>query len=79
VLYIIKEDQVVDEAQKGESVTVILDRTPFYAESGGQVGDKGLIEAEGARVKVLDCKKTNDGNTSTSVRLKRNLEKRYGG
>jgi len=42
-------------------VTVILDRTPFYAESGGQVGDKGLIEAEGARVKVLDCKKTNDG------------------
>ncbi|UWV47655.1 alanine--tRNA ligase [Acetivibrio thermocellus] len=61
VLYIIKEDQVVDEAQKGDSVTVILDRTPFYAESGGQVGDKGLIEAEGARVKVLDCKKTNDG------------------
>lgn len=61
VLYIIKGDQIVDTAKKGDSVTIILDRTPFYAESGGQVGDHGYIEAEGVRVRVTDCKKTNDG------------------
>ncbi|HPD00027.1 MAG TPA: alanine--tRNA ligase, partial [Acetivibrio sp.] len=61
VLYIIKDNQVVDSASRGERVTIILDRTPFYAESGGQVGDQGAIKAEGLLVKVDDCKKTNDG------------------
>jgi len=61
VLYLIKDDQVVDSASKGEKVTVILDRTPFYAESGGQLGDQGVIEAEGLHIRVDDCKKTDDG------------------
>lgn len=61
VLYIIKGDKIVDEAVKGDSVTVILDKTPFYAESGGQVGDHGYLEAKGALVRINDCKKTNDG------------------
>ncbi len=61
ILYIISNDQVVKSAKEGEQVTVILDKTPFYAASGGQVGDEGYIEAKGARVKVEDCKKTEDG------------------
>jgi alanyl-tRNA synthetase len=61
VLYIIKENEIVDTATSGDNVTVILDRTPFYAESGGQVGDQGYIEAKNAKVKVNDCKKTDDG------------------
>ena len=50
----------VDENEK-EDVLVVLDRTPFYAESGGQVADTGVITTENATLKVLDCRKTGKG------------------
>ena len=40
---------------------VVLDRTPFYADSGGQVGDKGVITTESAKIEVLDTVKDNNG------------------
>jgi len=43
---------------------VFLDKTPFYAESGGQVGDKGIIKTNNGEVKVLDTKKFNGLNLS---------------
>ncbi len=43
-----------DSSQAGEMLYFILDRTPFYAESGGQVGDTGLIESPGGRAAVLN-------------------------
>lgn len=61
ILCIIKDDDTVDIAQKGETITVILDRTPFYGESGGQVGDTGYIRSKDGMIKVMDCKKTPDG------------------
>lgn len=61
ILYIIKEDQVVENAQEGDHITVILDTTPFYAESGGQTGDTGIIETKEGMIRVEDCKKTADG------------------
>jgi len=61
ILYIVKEGEIVESAQEGDEVTVILDKTPFYAESGGQVGDTGTITTKNGKIKVCDCTKTADG------------------
>lgn len=58
ILAIVANGQVVDSAVAGTEVSVILNQTPFYAESGGQVGDTGLISAgEGCRIIVKDTQK----------------------
>ncbi len=56
VLAIITDEESVTELSEGEC-SVILDRTPFYGESGGQVGDTGVIESDGATLTVTDTKK----------------------
>lgn len=48
-------------AGSGENVSVILDQTPFYAESGGQVGDCGVIASDNAVVRINGCKKSPTG------------------
>ncbi len=50
----------VSELENGEKGIVLLDRTPFYAESGGQVGDQGLLVASGVRFCVSDTRKSGD-------------------
>ncbi|WP_105103133.1 alanine--tRNA ligase [Microbulbifer pacificus] len=57
VLAIVKDGEQVDRLEEGESGAVILDRTPFYAESGGQVGDSGYLQAQAGRFEVSDCTK----------------------
>jgi alanyl-tRNA synthetase len=60
VLAIVKEEELVEEAEAGDDVSIILDITPFYAESGGQIGDKGVLENENVLIRVKDCKKIGD-------------------
>lgn len=57
VLSLLKEQGAVNEIKPGEKAIVILNQTPFYAESGGQVGDKGHFESEEAYFTVFDTKK----------------------
>ena len=44
-----------DVASEGDEVRFVLDRTPFYAESGGQVGDQGLLRSDAGTIRVLDA------------------------
>jgi len=57
VLSILKGGVEIPSAAAGDTIQVVLDRTPFYAESGGQVGDVGLLENATTRFRVLDTKK----------------------
>ncbi|MEH2237724.1 alanine--tRNA ligase [Nostoc sp.] len=49
-----------EEAEAGTEVQIVLDKTPFYAESGGQIGDRGYICGDGIVVRVEDVKKESD-------------------
>jgi alanyl-tRNA synthetase len=57
VVAIYREGTQVEEVQSGEPAVVVLDRTPFYAESGGQVGDRGELVGAGGTFLVADTQK----------------------
>jgi alanyl-tRNA synthetase len=57
VAALVKDGKEVTELKKGESGAVVMNQTPFYAESGGQVGDTGEMRREGVRVTVTDTQK----------------------
>ena len=66
------EGAAVEHLQSGQSGIVVLEQTPFYAESGGQVGDRGLLESSSARFEVHDTHKqgsvfTHIGNVTEGV------------
>ena len=54
VLAIVKDGQREDSAMAGDEVAVVLDRTPFYAEGGGQIGDVGVISTDACKAEVED-------------------------
>src|SRR5689334_9898319 len=58
IVALYKEGQSVDVLSEGEEGVVVLDQTPFYAESGGQIGDCGFLQAGAARFDVRDTTKT---------------------
>ncbi|MGI6264953.1 MAG: alanine--tRNA ligase [Acutalibacteraceae bacterium] len=61
VTAIIRANETTDSLSAGEKAMVVLDTTPFYAESGGQVGDIGLLTGEGAQFKVENTVKGHNG------------------
>ena len=56
------EGQSVEFVGQGQQATVVLDKTPFYAESGGQVGDTGSLQFNGGTMTVLDTQKQGDNH-----------------
>ena len=57
VAALVKDGKEVGELKKGESGAVVMNQTPFYGESGGQVGDTGEMRREGVRLVVTDTQK----------------------
>jgi alanyl-tRNA synthetase len=68
VAVIIKDGALAEEAHEGDEIQLILTETPFYAESGGQIADKGFIESDEVRVTVKEVQKAPNGqNVHTAV------------
>lgn len=61
VTALVRDGGVIEAATAGESVSIIVNQTPFYAESGGQQGDAGFIYGDGFVIEVIDTVKRADG------------------
>jgi alanyl-tRNA synthetase len=57
VVKIIKGDHFVEKAEGGETVEIVVEKTPFYGETGGQVGDKGRLEKDDLLVEINDARR----------------------
>ena len=57
ILKILKGDKFVDSAKTGEEIEIITNQTPFYGESGGQVGDQGIIYSSVCKINIKDTQK----------------------
>ena len=57
VLKIYKENKFVNIANKGDQIEIITNQTPFYGESGGQVGDQGVIFNSNCKINITDTQK----------------------
>lgn len=58
---LVKDGKTVDSAGKGDAVAVVVNQTPFYGESGGQMGDTGVISGDGFSIEISDTQKKADG------------------
>lgn len=71
--HIFTDNQEVFELEEGKKGFVVLDETPFYGQSGGQIGDTGYINSDGFTLKVLDTKKTKKGLNVHLVKVEEGL------
>ena len=60
ILALYAAGEPVDSATEDTEVLVVLDKTAFYAESGGQVGDSGYLQADSGKIEIVDCRKSGD-------------------
>ncbi|MGU2528266.1 alanine--tRNA ligase, partial [Pseudomonas aeruginosa] len=73
IVALFRDGQAVERLEEGEEGVVVLDQTPFYAESGGQVGDSGYLEAAGVRFDVRDTTKAGGAHLHHGVVARGNL------
>ncbi|MBB3966332.1 alanine--tRNA ligase [Rhizobium metallidurans] len=58
---IVRDGAAVGEAAKGDKVQIVVNQTPFYGESGGQMGDTGVISSDNARIEITDTQRRGEG------------------
>ncbi|MEI4789199.1 alanine--tRNA ligase [Bacillus sp. FJAT-53060] len=61
IIELLQNGEMVAEAHEGDTVQILLDETPFYSESGGQVADKGILKSAEAIIEIRDVKKAPNG------------------
>ena len=57
IVALVRDGAEIAAASRGDEVQIALNQTPFYAESGGQVGDSGFLKTENGRAEITDCRK----------------------
>lgn len=71
ILRVFDDEALRETLEEGQEGYVVSDRTPFYAEMGGQVGDVGMISSDVFEAEVLDTRKSKNGNTVHKVLVKK--------
>ncbi|AAO35638.1 alanine--tRNA ligase [Clostridium tetani] len=61
IIAIIKGEELVEELKQGDKGIIIVDKTPFYSEKGGQIGDTGILAGKNVKVKIQDCRNNISG------------------
>ncbi|GAJ58068.1 alanyl-tRNA synthetase [Geobacillus thermoleovorans B23] len=76
VIAIVKDGRLVEEVKAGEEAQIIVDVTPFYAESGGQIADQGVFESETGTAVVKDVQKAPNGQHLHAIIVERGTVKK---
>jgi len=74
IIAIYKDGTLVDEVTEGDEALIVLDQTPFYAESGGQIGDTGIFKNETGIFEVQDTKKSGNAFVHQGIVTMGNLK-----
>ncbi|MCZ6715916.1 MAG: alanine--tRNA ligase, partial [Gammaproteobacteria bacterium] len=75
VVALFDENGPADSLGKGKRGQIVLDNTPFYGESGGQVGDTGVLSAKGVEFRVEDCQKSGDAIVHVGTVVRGSIKK----